>query len=211
MTVASLAIFAGLSLNLLIQFALGAVGVFRETHNKDSSLKKDPGREIPFVQLGILFVSVFFLWVLFNAVLPGFWRGFSEFFLYFPFSALFCISFEILGDKVLARFFPRAFPQSGNRKKVFSAFTAYEGLVPASLMITSAAAAGFGDAFVLSLFFALGNLAAMLILNEIRRRASLEWIPRYLRGRPLVVISMGLLSLIFSSVAAICFMILGAF
>ena len=95
--------------------------------------------------------------------------------------------------------------------KVFSAYTAYDGLVPASFMITFALAENFAGAVVLSLFFALANLAAMLILNEIRRRSALEWVPRCLRGSPLILISMGLLSLLSASAAGICFKILEVF
>ena len=201
-----LAVFSGLSLNLLLQFALGTVAVIRET---DNLTEKDG--EIPLIQLGILFLSVIFLWIFFRLALPIFARGFSEVFLYFPFSALVCAGFELLLDKLLPRFFPLSFHKFVGKKKVFSAVTAYEGLVPASLMITSMVAGSFIDTLVMALFFTLGNLMAMLIINEIRRRSTFEWIPRYLRGSPLILVTMGLLSLIFASAAGICFMILEAF
>ena len=200
-----LAVFSGLSLNLLLQFALGTVGVIREA---DGAAVED--REIPLVQLGILFFSVVFLWVLFRLVLPDFIRGFSEIFLYFPFSALVCAGFELLFDKLVPRAFPLSYDKLTGKKKVFSAVTAYEGLVPASIMITSIAAGSFIDTLVMALFFTLGNLMAMLVINEIRRRSTLEWIPKYLRGSPLILITMGLLSLIFASAAGICFNILEA-
>jgi electron transport complex protein RnfA len=198
-----LAVFSGLSLNLLLQFALGTVGVIREADNA-----AEANREIPLVQLGILFFSVIFLWVLFRLILPDFVRGFSEVFLYFPFSALVCAGFELLFDKLFPRAFPLSFPKFVGKKKVFSAVTAYEGLVPASLMIASIVAGSFIDTFIMALFFTLGNLTAMLIINEIRRRSTLEWIPRYLRGIPLILVTMGLLSLIFAAAAGICFNIL---
>jgi len=201
-----LAVFSGLSLNLLLQFALGTVAVIREADNTEET-----NRELPFVQLGILFFSVVFLWVIFRLALPDFVRGFSEIFLYFPFSAMVCAGFEFLFDKLFPRFFPLSFSKFIGKKKVFSAVTAYEGLVPASLMITSITAGSILDALIMALFFTLGNLMAMLIINEIRRRSTLEWIPRYLRGSPLILVTMGLLSLVFAAAAGICFNILEAF
>ena len=206
-SLAALAVFSGLSLNLLLQFALGTASVAG-----DSFHKKKAGRELPLVQLGFLFISALFLWVFFNYIVPAYWRGFSEFFLFFPLSALVCMGLELLEERILPQVFPQIFPNPGTKiNKVFSAFTAYDGLVPASLMITTFVAGNFADAFILTLFFALGNLTAMLILDEIRRKSALEWMPRYLRGSPLILISMGLLSLISVSVAGICFKILEVF
>jgi electron transport complex protein RnfA len=200
-----LAVFSGLSLNLLLQFALGTVGVIRE----NGGVVETDG-EIPLVQLGILLLSVIFLWVFSRLALPDFVRGFSEIFLYFPFSALVCAGFELLFDKLFPRFFPLSFQKFAGKKKVFSAVTAYEGLVPASLMVTSIVAGSFIDTLIMALFFTLGNLMAMIIINEIRRRSTLEWIPKYLRGSPLILVTMGLLSLIFAAAAGMCFNILEA-
>ena len=192
---AALAVFSGLSLNLLLSFALGAAGVA-----SDILPRGETRRHLPLFQLGVLFVSVLCLWVFFSFVIPPFWRGFSEYFLFFPLSALVCMGLELLGERIL--------PKPGGIRKVFTAFTAYDGLVPASLIITVLTAANFSGALILSLFFALGILISILILNEIRRRSTLEWVPRHLRGSPLIFISMGLLSLIAASAAGICFKIL---
>ena len=191
-SLAALAVFSGLSLNLLLQFALGTTGVAGETREQ---------KGIPFFQLGIMFISILFLWVLFTLILPPQWRGFSEYFLFFPFSALACLSLERLGVRILPKF----------RSKVFNALTAYDGLVPVSVLITFKLALNFLCAFVLALFFVLGNLAAILVLNEIRRKSALERVPGFLRGSPLILISMGLLSLITAVAAGICFKILEVF
>jgi electron transport complex protein RnfA len=95
-------------------------------------------------------------------------------------------------------------------ERTFSAVTAYDGLAAAALFVTLNLAESFFDAALLALGFALGILASLLILAEIRRRASMEEVPRFLRGSPLVLVSMGLLSLIFSSAAAILFRVLEA-
>jgi electron transport complex protein RnfA len=199
---AALAVFSGLSLNLLLQFALGTRDLVTRT-----SYKIDGKRKISLFQIWILFIAVILLWVFFDVVMPVFWISFSEYFLYFPLSALVCIGLEFLGEQLLMRIWKK----NDRTDKTFSALTAYDGLVPVSLFFTSAAAVSFKDAVILALFFALGNLAAMLILSEIRRKSQLEWIPKNFRGGPLIIVSMGLLSLIFASAAGICFKILEAF
>jgi electron transport complex protein RnfA len=75
-------------------------------------------------------------------------------------------------------------------------------------MLSLALAGSFSEALVLSLSFAVGNLIAIAILNEIRRRSNLERVPRWLKGNPLLFISMGLLALISASAAGILFRIL---
>ena len=199
-SLAALAVFSGLSLNLLLQFALGiggAAGGFPQQKKK----------ELPLGQLCILFLSVVLLWLVFSFIFPPHWRGFSEYFLYFPFSALVCMGMELAYDRVV----PRIWGRSANLRKVYSAITAYEGLVPIALLLTLALSVNFAGAVMLALFFSLGNLTAILILNEIRRRSTLELTPRHLRGSPLILVSMGLLSLIFGAAAGICFRILEVF
>ena len=201
-SLAALAIFSGLSLNLLLSFALGAAGTAG-----DKLPKGQTNRALPLCQLCFLFISVLFLWVVFTHIFPPRWRGFSEYFLFFPLSALVCIGLEFLVEQVFLWILPKA----GSPKKVYHALTAYDGLVPASLLITLAVANNFVSAFTLALFFALGNLVAMLVLNEIRRKSALEWVPRFLRGSPLILISMGILSLVFASAAGLLFRILEIF
>ena len=196
---AALAVFSGLSFNLLLQFALGTAGVAADINPRTESK-----RQIPFFQFGVMFLSVLFLWVFFVFMIPPYWRGgFSQFFLFFPFSALLCIGFEQLRLRLTWKF--------GKPKKLFSPLTAYEGIVPVSLLLTVKLAGSFMAALVLSLFFVIGNIIAILILNEIRRRSTLEWVPQFLRGSPLILISMGLLSLISAAVAGISFTMLDVF
>jgi len=200
--IVGLAVFSGLSLNLLLQFALGTAGIA-----SDVGHKKNVKRELPLIQFCILFVSIIFLWIFFKYFLPAFWRGFSEYFLFFPLSAIVCMGSELLVERVLPRFFPKL----KGLKKSFSAITAYDGLVPASLIISFIAAENLIDVLVIALFFVLGNLTAMLTLNEIARKSALEWVPKYLRGTPLILVSMGLLSLISTFAAGIFFKILEVF
>ena len=188
MILSALAVFAGLSVNLILQFALG-VG------------QTGKGNDLPLFQIIGLFVCVLFLWIINTYVLIFFSWEFMGFFFFFPLSALVVFGFESLGD----RFFPK------KRASLLSSLTAYEGLVPASLFITVNLALTFFDALILSFFFALGCLLAVFILKEINRRSALEVIPDYFRGMPLALISMGLLSMIFGSAAWICFRVLDNF
>jgi electron transport complex protein RnfA len=200
--IAGLAVFSGLSLNLLLQFALGTAGAASDTGRKTNAK-----RELPLIQFCVLFISMIFLWIFFRYLLPAFWIGFSEYFLFFPLSAMVCMGLELFAERVL----PRIFPKLEGIKKSFSAITAYDGLVPAALIITFIAAETFTDVLVIDLFFVLGNLTAMFTLNEIARRSALESVQKYLRGTPLILVSMGLLSLISTFAAGIFFKILEVF
>ena len=186
---AALAIFSGLSLNLILSFALGVTGVTDEARVR---------KGFPVLQFWIMLVSILFLWVLISVLLPLHWRGFAEYFLFFPFSALTCMGLERISERLIPEF----------QGKVLNSLTGYDGLVPISLLITLNLAADFPQAFILALFFVFGSMAAMLVLNEIRRKSTLEKVPAFLRGSPLVLISMGLLSLITGTAAVICFRIL---
>jgi len=200
--IAGLAVFSGLSLNLLLQFALGTAGAAADT-----GYKKNAKRELPLIQFCILFISMISLWIFFKYFLSAFWRGFSEFFLFFPLSALVCMGLERLIERIL----PQIFSKFKGMRKSYSAITAYDGLVPAALIITFIAAETFTDVLAIALFFVLGNLTAMLTLNEIARKSSLERVPKFLRGTPLILVSMGLLSLISTFAAGIFFKLLEVF
>ena len=81
-SLAALAVFSGLSLNLLLSFALGAAGVAGDVLPKGETRRK-----VPLLQLCLLFISVLFLWLFFSFVVSPFWMGFSVYFLlkkYFP-------------------------------------------------------------------------------------------------------------------------------
>jgi electron transport complex protein RnfA len=189
----SLVVFSSFACNVILQCALGVQGI------AEGQERSDP---IPRVQGGILFLSVLILWVIFSYLLSPLAFGFLEYILFFPLSALVCMGLETLGD----RFFPLA-----SSSKLFTAHSAYNGLALISLILTLHIATNFLDALILSLSFSLSSLAVIFLLNEIRKRSALEMVPPFLRGRPIMLISMGLLSLIFTSLTVILFNILGVF
>jgi electron transport complex protein RnfA len=181
-----LAVFSCLSMNLLLQCGLGMGGAVQEGD-----------RPVPLIQTGLILLSLLLLWPLFSYVLV---LGFFEYLLLFPSSALVYAGLERLLFRIILK---RELSKSQN-----CCFC--DGLTAAALFITLHLASGFIEAAVLSLGFALGMLLALLILAEIRRRSRMEAVPRFLRGSPLLLISMGLLSLIFSSAALVFYLALGA-
>jgi electron transport complex protein RnfA len=83
------------------------------------------------------------------------------------------------------------------------------GITAAAVFICLNIANNFAQAVFLSFGFAAGICLVMIITGEIRRRAALEAVPVFLRGKPLVLISMGMLSLVFSTGALLIFRMIG--
>ncbi|GHV52496.1 hypothetical protein AGMMS49579_09870 [Spirochaetia bacterium] len=230
---AALGVFSSLSLNLVLQFGLGM---------RDISAGRRKDHPVPFLEAGVIFLSVFILWLFFTFVLAPLQLGFFILFLLFPLSALTCIASEQIltwfvrrypvpghaaGDEELvsppefaaeavsrgsppefaAEAVSRGSPPDGEKRRpwLFRGISAYDGLVPLALLLTLNVGVTLMEAAVLSLGFALGILLTALILREIRRRSSLEAVPPLLKGDPITLISMGLLSLIFASVAVMFF------
>ncbi|MDR1987177.1 MAG: hypothetical protein LBP88_09450 [Treponema sp.] len=189
-----LLVFSGFTLNLVLHGALG-IGSIAEG--------QEQSHPIPLFQLGILFVSVFLLWMLASYGLVFLAFGFLEYALLFPLSALVCMGLEGLCTRLL--------PSLAPEYKVFNPATAYDGLVLGSLMMSLHIARTIMEALILSLGFSLGALLSMALLNEIRKRSSLELVPPFMQGRPLMLISGGLLSLLFTALGLIFFSALGIF
>lgn len=184
MAALALVFFAALSLNLFLNFALGI---------KELILRERPPGIMLYYPWIILFISTLILWVFFARIL-FFTGGILDFILIFPLSVLVSMGLEIL----FFRFFSNL---TGHEEKtnLFSAGSPYNGLSAAALFLTLHFSASFTDAFLLSLAFSAGSLLAFLIIKEIQKRSFLEAIPYGLRGIPMLLISMGLLALVFSA------------
>ncbi|MDR0568246.1 MAG: hypothetical protein LBG87_03470 [Spirochaetaceae bacterium] len=190
----SLFVCAGFSFNLLLHFALGIQGIAEE---------QERSRPLPLLQGGILFAAVLSLWGICSYLLYPLSFGLLEYVLLFPLSAGACIGLEALA----VQFMPETVPGP----QCFNPDSGYNGLVPTALGLTLHIAGTPLEALVLSLSFAAGVLLVMVLLRYIRKRSALEPVPRHLRGRPILLISMGLLSLVFTSLTVIFFAILGIF
>jgi electron transport complex protein RnfA len=195
---AALGVFAALACNLVLHFGLG-IRVLAVKKEDDQT-----GRIFyvaRFFEGGVIFLSVLVLWVVFIYLLGPLGLGFFRFILIFPLSAPVCAGFELL----LKRFLP----QDRGWAPAFRAISAYEGLIPAALFLALHTATNVLEAAVLAFCFVLGILLPTFALEEIRRRAGFEAVPRFLRGSPLALLSLGLMSLVFASLAALFFSALG--
>ncbi|MDR1576570.1 MAG: hypothetical protein LBS37_11240 [Treponema sp.] len=189
-SLALFAVFASLSANLALQCGLGMRGI---------AVTQEAGKKPPLVNLGILFVTILFLWIVFSYVISSLPLGFFMYVLLFPMSAFVYFGFEYL----VYRFALKTAVESDGPIHYC------DGLAAAALFVTLNLAGGFVEAAMLSFGFVLGILLVFVIIGEIRRRSMMEAVPRFLRGAPLSLISMGLLSLIFSSAALILFRAIG--
>jgi Na+-translocating ferredoxin:NAD+ oxidoreductase RnfA subunit len=189
-----LMVFSGLSMNLILQFGLGLKGI---------ALGGNVSKERLLAGTIILFVTVMLLWLIFLFARSFLFLGHFEYVALFPVSSLVFVFLEYLTNRfVLANTagretFPMGDTLSGG------------ALAAAALFLVLNLAGGFLEAVALALGFSLGVAVVFVVAGEIRRRAEMEAVPRWLRGGPLALIAMGLLSLIVSSGALVLFGVLG--
>ena len=233
----TLAVFSGLSMNLILRFGIGLQRIVLEEDSGDSENNAKP---VFFIRPGVYFISIMLLWLFFSFLQSVLFLGFLEYILIFPVSSLFFTVVEYLvrrlvfktnwkGETVsrnrfLSDYFLSGLIAGGGQSSHNGAAVggapvggapvggAPVGGAPvgAALFIILGLAGSFAQAAMLSFGFAAGAALAVLIVDEIRRRLAMEAVPRRLRGGPLVLITMGLLSLVFTSVAVVFYTVLGA-
>lgn len=190
-----LAVFSGLSMNLILQFGLGLKGI---------ALDANAGRQwLPSGAI-ILCITTIFLWLFFTFIRSVLFLGLFEYVVLFPAS--------YLVFTILEYFFNRFIRKNGKSKgETFPLSNSCAGAVfaGAALFMTLNTADSFSEALSLSFGFSCGTALVFIAAGEIRRRAEMEAVPRWLRGAPLALIAMGLLSLVFSSGALMLFGVLG--
>jgi electron transport complex protein RnfA len=184
----ALVFFAALSLNLVTHFATGIKELVARERTQAVQIY------YPWV---ILFVSTALLWIFLARVLV-FSGGIFGFVLVSPLAILGCMGLE----KLFFDCFSQKF-KAGENPGLFSAGSSYNALSAASLFLTLRFALSFADALCLAFSFSSGGLLAFLVIKEIQKRSFLEAIPHGLRGTPVLLISTGLLSLIFSAASVI--------
>ena len=195
-TLAMLAVFSSLAMNVILQFGIGLKGtVLNKTISKKKLLAGS----------AVFFLSVLFLWLIFTFARTILFLGFFEYILLFPVSVLTFSVLEYLKNRFILKNTAKH-----NDGVLLGGVSSSAASVCAALFIMLNVAGGILEALVLSLGFTLGIVLAIVIVAEIRRRSEMEAVPRWLRGGPLVLISMGLLSLVFSSGAIMLFEVLGA-
>jgi electron transport complex protein RnfA len=187
--------FSGLSMNLILQFGLGIKGI---------ALGGNVGKKRLLAGAVIIFVTVMFLWLIFLFIRSFLFLGHFEYIVLFPVSSMVFAFLEditnhfVFTDAAEREMFPMGDTLSGG------------ALAGAALFLVLNLADGFFEAVALALGFSLSVALVFVVVGEIRRRAEMEAVPGWLRGGPLVLIAMGLLSLIFTSGALMLFGILGA-
>jgi hypothetical protein len=234
----TLAVFSGLSMNLILRFG---IGLQRIALGEDSGDSGENAKLAFFVRPGIYFISIMILWLFFSFLQSVLFLGFLEYILVFPVSSLFLTVIEYLARRLVFTTDWRGEIVSCNR--YISGYLFIGGLkadgdqspsagdvspngafagapvggalaggapLGAALFITLGLAGSFTQAVMLSFGFSAGAALAVLIIGEIRRRSAMEAVPACLRGGPLVLAAMGLLSLVFISVATVFYAVLGA-
>jgi electron transport complex protein RnfA len=217
----TLAVFSGLSMNLILRFGIGLRRIAFEEDPRGSG--KD-AKWVFLAWLGIYFISIMLLWLFFSVLQSVLFLGFLEYILIFPASSLFFTLIAYIGGRLVLRtdwrgeivsrnnFISDNFPVGGHITGADqSSFNcAFSGMVGAALFIILGLAGNFTQAAALSFGFSAGAALAVLIVGEIRRRSVMEAVPDCLRGGPLILVAMGLLSLVFISAAAVFYSVLGA-
>ena len=233
----TLAVFSGLSMNLILRFGIGLQRIAFEDDGEGGAPRdsEKKGSQVFFIRPGLLFISCLLLWLFFSGLQSVLFLGFFEYILIFPVCSLFFVAIEYLarrlvfktnrkGEIVSRNQFISDYlfidqlktdadqspPDAGGAPAGASLNSMFSGMAGAALFILLELAGGFAQAAMLSFGFAAGAALAVMIVGEIRRRSAMEAVPDCLRGGPLVLAAMGLLSLVFTSVATVFYAVLGA-
>ncbi|MCL2243144.1 MAG: hypothetical protein FWC03_01590 [Treponema sp.] len=182
-------ILSAFTMNLVLQCALGI-----------NASCANPGRRLALSKLGIIFITVILLWGIFSGIISSISSGIFIYVILFPVSFMVYDGLEFIAFKYLFKSDP----------KEECSLNFPGGITAAALFICINIASNFLAAVALSFGFTSGIMLVLLILGEIRRRAALESVPRFLRGKPLVLISMGMLSLVFSVSSILLFRMIGS-
>jgi Na+-translocating ferredoxin:NAD+ oxidoreductase subunit A len=174
-----LIIFSAFTMNLTLQCALGLKG---------AAIPDNGSKKTSLIRLLIIFTSVVLLWLLFSKILSSIFSGMLIFVLMLPVSYIVYSGLEYLVFIYLVK--------SNTENDSFISFP--EGITAVAAFICINTTNGFFEVLLLSFGFTAGILLVILIIREIKKRAELEAVPRFMRGTPLVLVTMGMLSLIFS-------------
>jgi electron transport complex protein RnfA len=177
-------------MNLVLQCGLGIKG---------AAESKNPLGMSTLIKSGIIFFSVILLWLFFSRMVYSLIPGVFVYVLLFPVSSIVYDGLEHLVFRYVYK--------KDTEGECFVNFPG--GITAVSVFICVNIADSFLQAVVLSFGFMAGIFLVYLIIREVRKRAALEAVPLFLRGKPLVLITMGMLSLVFSTVSILLFRMIG--
>ncbi|MDR2376773.1 MAG: hypothetical protein LBD96_10095 [Treponema sp.] len=196
-----LGVCASLAMNLLTQFGLGLAILAGGNGKQGKEPVEKAHLSLP-AFLG-LSASLFLSWAFFAYVLIPLSPGPYWYLLLYPLSATLIKGLERLCIKVSG---PNSFfPRIENPVSFCSFPAAWVEFLPLGILVSLHLALHPLEALVLALGFSLGLCLSLGILREIHHRSRFEAVPPFLRGGPLVLISLGLLSLVFASASIIFF------
>ncbi|MCL2442440.1 MAG: hypothetical protein FWD13_03130 [Treponema sp.] len=184
-------IYSGFTINLVLQCGLGIKGIVES---------KAPLNPTTFIKLGLIFFSIILLWFFFSRIIYSMISGIFVYVILFPVSALVYEGLEFL---IL-----RYIPKKDQEDESFISFPS--GITAVSVFICICMAGGFIETLIMAFGFTSGIFIVNLIIREIRRRAALEAVPASMRGKPLILVAMGMLSLIFTTASLLIFRMIGA-
>lgn len=194
-SLAALGICASLAMNLLVQFGLG-LGFVAEDG-------RDRSRDSYALPALIFFFSLFFLWLFFTYIVAPLGPGFYWYLLLYPLSAALLRGLEALAARKMPEFLSRLGRPFPVLPRCWVEFLVLGLLISLHLALRPL------EALVLALSFSLGLGFSLAALREISRRSRFEAVPPFLRGSPLALISLGLLSMIFSFASVMFFNLSG--
>jgi electron transport complex protein RnfA len=172
-------IISAFTMNLTLQCALGIKG---------TAESKNSGNLINLIKSGIIFLSIIILWLIFSKVIVSISSSIFIYILIFPVSFIIYEGFEFLVYTFLYK--------NRNEEESFIGFPG--GITAAAVFICMNIADSFTQTLVLSLGFTGGIFLVSAVTREIRKRAALEKVPYFMRGKPLVMVTLGMMSLIFT-------------
>jgi electron transport complex protein RnfA len=182
----TLLVVSGLFLNLPVQFGLGIKEIWGG-RNENISLA--------FFECLVLFLSIIIQWLLFTYILSPLNLGFFKYFALFPLASALSSGFELLSNLII--------PKNPERTYRIFSFPAVSGLAPAAVLLLLFLSGSFADALLLSIGFSVGAFFSIILLRAMRIRVSTEKVSALFKGIPLLLISMGLLSLVWMSAAIV--------
>ncbi len=182
-----IAISAAASFNVFLQFGLGLRNLFRSS----DSVTPDPRRGAIIIALTGPIIFAFY-----NFLLTPLSLGFLNIFILYPFLALCCYGIDHFIFPRISIHIPLGDPL---------AITAYDGLAIGNAFFVLRLAPDFVSALVFSVAEAAGFWLTGCILAALLKRLENEHVPVILRGLPISLIAIGLLSLVCAYLASLSF------
>jgi electron transport complex protein RnfA len=186
-----LLIYSVFTVNIVLQCGLGIKGIVESKSYINKST---------FIKLGLIFLSIILLWLFFCKIVFSINSGIFIYVLIIPVSALTYDGFEYLIFNYLFK----------DEKETETFISFPNGITAAAVFVCVNIANNIVEVLILSFGFTSGIFFVYLIIREIRKRAALEAVPVFLRGKPLVLVAMGMLSLVFTAASLLFFRMIKA-